>query len=125
MSILSVEYLTHKYGDQLNFKDICFLLLPREHAGLAGRNGTGKSTLLKSLLMEYGKLQDAQSKQALKEALVTYEGAVLPVSHEPDFYKDWVTHVSNIEDWRQEQKSAMKEQLESQLFFFRGVAGML
>lgn len=52
MSILTVNQVTHMYGDQLNFKDISFRLLPGEHAGLAGRNGAGKSTLLRILSQE-------------------------------------------------------------------------
>lgn len=41
---------------------------------------------------------DLQSKEALSIALQSYEGTVLLVSHEPEFYKDWVTDVWNLED---------------------------
>ncbi|WP_425590294.1 hypothetical protein [Fictibacillus sp. B-59209] len=46
---------------------------------------------------------DTLSKQAFKEALEKYEGTVLLVSHEPDFYKDWITQVWNIDDWHQKR----------------------
>ncbi|MFW5438481.1 ABC-F family ATP-binding cassette domain-containing protein [Paenibacillus apiarius] len=52
MSILTVERLTHMYGDKKIFKDISLRLLPGEHAGLVGSNGAGKSTLLRILAGE-------------------------------------------------------------------------
>ncbi|SDE66575.1 ABC-F family ATP-binding cassette domain-containing protein [Sporomusa acidovorans] len=42
---------------------------------------------------------DVEAKAELKRALVEYKGTVLLVSHEPDFYEDWVTAVWNVEDW--------------------------
>lgn len=42
---------------------------------------------------------DADAKTELKKALREYKGTVLLVSHEPDFYEDWVTAVWNVEDW--------------------------
>ncbi|MFT4413041.1 ABC-F family ATP-binding cassette domain-containing protein [Fredinandcohnia humi] len=47
MSIVSVENVTHYYGDKLVVKDISFNLLLNERVGLVGTNGSGKSTLLK------------------------------------------------------------------------------
>ncbi|MCE5171564.1 ATP-binding cassette domain-containing protein [Paenibacillus profundus] len=52
MSILTVEQVTHMYGDKKIFQDISFRLLPGEHAGLVGSNGAGKSTLLRILTGE-------------------------------------------------------------------------
>ncbi|QYR22490.1 ATP-binding cassette domain-containing protein [Paenibacillus sp. sptzw28] len=49
MSILSVEHLTHTYGDKQIFRNISMRLLRGEHAGLVGSNGAGKSTLLRVL----------------------------------------------------------------------------
>jgi ATPase subunit of ABC transporter with duplicated ATPase domains len=43
---------------------------------------------------------DIQSKEVLAHALSMYEGTVLVVSHEPEFYKDWVTDVWNLEKWK-------------------------
>ncbi|WP_242220740.1 ABC-F family ATP-binding cassette domain-containing protein [Bacillus cereus group sp. BfR-BA-01380] len=42
---------------------------------------------------------DVQAKKALKQALMEYEGTVLLVSHEPDFYEEWVTQVWTVQDW--------------------------
>ena len=42
---------------------------------------------------------DVDAKAELKRALIDFKGSVLLVSHEPDFYEDWVTSVWNIEDW--------------------------
>ena len=44
MSILTVEHLTHGFGDRAIFSDVSFRLLRREHIGLVGANGEGKST---------------------------------------------------------------------------------
>ncbi|MET3695866.1 ABC-F family ATP-binding cassette domain-containing protein [Bacillus oleivorans] len=43
---------------------------------------------------------DVQAKESLSEALKKYEGTVVVVSHEPEFYKSWVTQVWNMEHWR-------------------------
>jgi len=42
---------------------------------------------------------DIEAKAELKRALKEFKGTVLLVSHEPDFYEDWVTAVWNVEDW--------------------------
>ncbi len=42
---------------------------------------------------------DVDAKEALKQALIEYKGTVVLVSHEPEFYEDWVTEVWNVEDW--------------------------
>ncbi|MFD1737280.1 ABC-F family ATP-binding cassette domain-containing protein [Bacillus salitolerans] len=42
---------------------------------------------------------DLQAKEALAKALMEYEGTVIVVSHEPDFYESWVTQVWNLEQW--------------------------
>ncbi|MBR5667130.1 MAG: ABC-F family ATP-binding cassette domain-containing protein [Lachnospiraceae bacterium] len=44
MSILSVENLSHGFGDRAIFRDVTFRLLAGEHIGLIGANGEGKST---------------------------------------------------------------------------------
>lgn len=45
---------------------------------------------------------DVTAKEELKRALKEYKGTVLLVSHEPDFYEDWVTKIWNVEDWSQQ-----------------------
>ncbi|OPA76858.1 ABC transporter ATP-binding protein [Paenibacillus selenitireducens] len=61
MSLLTVQNVTHMYGDQINFQNISFRLLQGEHVGLVGGNGAGKSTLLRllsgHLLPDAGKLE--------------------------------------------------------------------
>jgi ATPase subunit of ABC transporter with duplicated ATPase domains len=46
MSLLSVEKLSHTFGDRTLFKDVSFRLLDADHVGLVGANGVGKSTLM-------------------------------------------------------------------------------
>ena len=42
---------------------------------------------------------DVNTKEALQEALIAYEGTIVLVSHEPAFYESWVTEVWNMEKW--------------------------
>lgn len=42
---------------------------------------------------------DVDAKEELRRALAGFKGTVLLVSHEPEFYEDWVTDVWNIESW--------------------------
>lgn len=42
---------------------------------------------------------DVEAKEELKRALIAFKGSILLVSHDPEFYSDWVTDVMNIEDW--------------------------
>jgi len=55
MAVLTVQGLAKYWGVDLLFKDINFLLNDGEKMALVGRNGTGKTTLLKILMnrMEY------------------------------------------------------------------------
>lgn len=46
MSLLSVDNLSHTFGDRILFKDVSFRLLAEDHVGLVGANGVGKSTLM-------------------------------------------------------------------------------
>lgn len=42
---------------------------------------------------------DVDAKEELKKALKEFKGTVLLVSHEPEFYQDWVTDIWNVEEW--------------------------
>lgn len=42
---------------------------------------------------------DVEAKEELKKALREFKGTVLLVSHEPEFYEDWVTDIWNVEGW--------------------------
>ncbi|MFD2117783.1 ABC-F family ATP-binding cassette domain-containing protein [Paenibacillus yanchengensis] len=61
MSLLTVEQLSHTFGDRILFKNVSFRLLAGEHVGLVGANGTGKSTLMNiltgSILKDEGKVE--------------------------------------------------------------------
>jgi ATPase subunit of ABC transporter with duplicated ATPase domains len=52
MSLLTVEDLSHTFGDRTLFKNVSFRLLAGEHVGLVGANGVGKSTLMNILTGE-------------------------------------------------------------------------
>ncbi|MED2030417.1 ABC-F family ATP-binding cassette domain-containing protein [Bacillus thuringiensis] len=52
MSILTVENLSHSYGEKTILYNACFRLLKGKHVGLVGKNGIGKSTLLRILTGE-------------------------------------------------------------------------
>ncbi|MFR1893336.1 ATP-binding cassette domain-containing protein, partial [Hungatella sp.] len=47
MSLLEINGLTHAFGDNLLYKNAELTLNKGEHIGIVGRNGTGKSTLIK------------------------------------------------------------------------------
>ncbi|WP_062197312.1 ABC-F family ATP-binding cassette domain-containing protein [Massilibacterium senegalense] len=47
MKIYKAENITKTYGDKTLFRDISFTINEKEHIGLIGVNGTGKSSLLK------------------------------------------------------------------------------
>ncbi|OEH86459.1 heme ABC transporter ATP-binding protein [Desulfuribacillus stibiiarsenatis] len=42
---------------------------------------------------------DVDAKEELKRALKEYKGSILLICHEPEFYRDVVTHVWNCEEW--------------------------
>ncbi|CQR70664.1 putative ABC transporter ATP-binding protein YheS [Sporomusa ovata DSM 2662] len=42
---------------------------------------------------------DIEAKAELKRALIEFKGTILLVSHEPEFYEDWITAVWNVENW--------------------------
>lgn len=61
MSILTVEHLSHGFGDRAIFDDVSFRLLKGEHIGLVGANGEGKSTFINiitgKLMPDAGKIE--------------------------------------------------------------------
>ncbi|NMH67771.1 ABC-F family ATP-binding cassette domain-containing protein [Bacillus sp. RO3] len=59
MSLLSVQQLTHGFGDRAIFNDVSFRLLKGEHIGLIGANGEGKSTFMNIIT---GKLEPDEGK---------------------------------------------------------------
>ncbi|WP_234124331.1 ABC-F family ATP-binding cassette domain-containing protein [Clostridium hydrogenum] len=61
MSILTIENMSHSFGDRILFNKANFKLLRGEHIGLIGANGEGKSTFMKlitkQLLPDDGTIQ--------------------------------------------------------------------
>ena len=64
MSILTVEHLSHGFGDRAIFHDVSFRMLKGEHIGLVGANGEGKSTFFNivtgALTPDSGKIEWAR-----------------------------------------------------------------
>ncbi|MBV7263451.1 ABC-F family ATP-binding cassette domain-containing protein [Photobacterium sp. WH24] len=52
MSLLTIQNLTYHIGDKTLYQQADFTLFPGEHIGVTGKNGVGKSTLLKLLQSE-------------------------------------------------------------------------
>lgn len=48
--MLQIQQLSKAYGTRVLFDDVTFALTPGERLGLVGRNGTGKTTLLRLIL---------------------------------------------------------------------------
>jgi ATPase subunit of ABC transporter with duplicated ATPase domains len=42
---------------------------------------------------------DIYAKEALKEALIKFNGTILLVCHEEEFYKNWITDIWNLEQF--------------------------
>lgn len=65
MSILTVQNLSHGFGDRAILNDVSFRLLKREHIGLVGANGEGKSTFMniitRKLQPDEGKIEWAKN----------------------------------------------------------------
>ena len=52
MSILSIDNLTHGFGDKIIFNNVSFKLLKGEHIGLVGANGEGKTSFMRLITNE-------------------------------------------------------------------------
>ena len=52
MGLIEINNITHSFGDKILYADASFELFKGEHMGLVGQNGTGKTTLLNSIIGE-------------------------------------------------------------------------
>ncbi|MGD9901713.1 MAG: ABC-F family ATP-binding cassette domain-containing protein [Spirochaetales bacterium] len=52
MSLITIENLSHSFGDKVIFNNANLVLFNKEKMGLVGLNGTGKSTLIKMIIGE-------------------------------------------------------------------------
>ena len=50
MGILDVKNISHSFGDNVLYDNVSFELFNGEHMGIVGQNGTGKTTLLNTLI---------------------------------------------------------------------------
>ena len=50
MAIMNVVQVRKEFADRLLFSDISFEVGPKDHIGLIGVNGCGKSTLIQMML---------------------------------------------------------------------------
>src|SRR5260370_503699 len=101
MPVLSARNISKAYGAERLFSGISLTITRKEHVGLLGINGTGKSTLLRilagiekpddvlvaqpslAILDEPTNHLDADTITWLEEYLASeYEGAVLLVTHD-------------------------------------------
>ena len=46
---------------------------------------------------------DVAAKEELQRALKEYNGTILLVSHEPEFYEGWITKLWNVEEWAEQK----------------------
>ena len=50
MGILDIVEVSHSFGDNNLYKNASFELFKGEHMGIVGHNGTGKTTLLNTII---------------------------------------------------------------------------
>ena len=78
MNFLSVEQLTKSYGDHVVFKDASMIIEQGQKVSFVGKNGEGKSTMIKAIMGEIdfeGKL-DEYYKQGLSVGDLVRQGNV-------------------------------------------------
>ena len=72
MALLSIANLGFAYGEQSILDGVNLTLNSGEHVGLVGRNGTGKSTLMKLIIGSHAIKPSAGQIQLARGARVGY-----------------------------------------------------
>lgn len=80
MSIIKAENLYKTYGDKTLFDHISFHIEENERIGLIGPNGTGKSTLLKTI----AGLESTEEGEITASGNVHIEFCIRTLSFRPD-----------------------------------------
>ena len=110
MSIIRLHNESKFYNDSPVRREVFFRLNPGDRVGLIGKNGTGKTTLLKLILAqallsgayliildEPTNHLDVTSMQVMERALRHFPGAVLVVSHDRFFIDKIATRLRLFE----------------------------
>src|SRR5271169_5012075 len=130
--VLEIEKLTKGYGDLEVVKDFSASVQRGEKIALMGRNGLGKTTLLKSLLVG-DKEVDKAMRSELHDAEFTNDGGTVKWGHEAQigyFPQDVSNVIENgltVADWLyQFDPKATKEDIRGILgqMLFRGEEGL-
>lgn len=77
MAIISVRNLKKTYGPKLIFENVSFEINPKDRISLVGRNGTGKTTILK--IITQGEYADSGDIYIKRDAKIGY------LEQEPDY----------------------------------------
>ncbi|WP_160686605.1 ABC-F family ATP-binding cassette domain-containing protein [Clostridium sp. C2-6-12] len=99
MSILSIENMSHSFGDRIIFNNVSFRLLKGEHIGLIGANGEGKSTFMKiitnKILPDAGNIEwNSKFTIGYMDQLVDLQEGITTLN----FLKEAFSNLFNIEN---------------------------
>lgn len=67
MSILTIEHLTHRFGEKVLYEEASLQVNKGDHLGLTGQNGVSKSTLIKILTGKYCQTKERFSGKKLQD----------------------------------------------------------
>jgi ATP-binding cassette subfamily F protein uup len=105
MSLITVLNAHLAYGDQPLLDGAQLTVQPGERVGLIGRNGTGKSSLLK-IIAGLASLDDGevQRRESLKISFVSQEPQLAPAETLRDSLLANLSHADDREHWRMESR---------------------
>lgn len=98
MSILTIENMSHSFGDRLLFSNAAFKLIKGEHVGLIGANGEGKSTFMRiitnQILTDEGTIEwNRKFSVGYMDQLVDLKEGITAI----DFLKEAFTNLYDME----------------------------